>query len=296
MSRFFSSVCRALLGGIFAFAYAFDALAQNCDEIPGVPCAVYKQADTLELKLWIVSPEQVDPGKQYPAIVFFFGGGWHSGSVRQFQKQARYLASRGMVAVLADYRVRSRHGTTPFESVADAKSAIRYLRQHADHFQIDPNRLAGAGGSAGAHIAAAADLTLLDEPAEDHAVSSRPNALVLFNPVFNNGPGEFGHALFGDRYREISPYHTIKAGAAPTLVMLGTEDKLVPVATAQAYAEKMKEAGNVCELILYQEQGHGFFNRDPWLANTLADTDRFLQSIGYLPKKEDLDVERFIRD
>ncbi|WP_229240583.1 alpha/beta hydrolase [Dyadobacter sp. SG02] len=250
------------------------------DTIPQV--LVYKKVDTLSLTLRVFKPAGFETGKKYPAIVFFFGGGWIGGNIGQFQKQAVYLASRGMVAILADYRVQSRHHTTPFEAVADGKSAIRYVRAHAGELGIDPDRIVAAGGSAGGHVAAATDLTKLDEPSENAAISARPNALVLFNPVFNNGPGEYGYDRIGARYTEISPYHNIRKGAAPTLIMLGTKDKLVSVATAGAYKAKLTEAGTRGELILYPEQPHGFFNRGEWFIKTLRDTDVFLKSLGYI--------------
>lgn len=250
------------------------------DTIPAI--ITYKKVDTLQLNLQVYKPAGFDAGKKYPSIVFFFGGGWINGNIGQFKKQALYLASRGMVTVLADYRVKSRHKTTPFEAVADGKSAVRYVRAHAAELNIDPNRIAAAGGSAGGHVAAATDLTRLDEPSENLSVSSRPNALVLFNPVFNNGPGEYGHERIGDRYPEISPYHNITKGAAPTLVMLGTSDKLVAVKTAEAYKAKMIEAGSRCDLILYPGEPHGFFNKGEAFNKTLQETEKFLKSLGYL--------------
>jgi acetyl esterase len=243
---------------------------------------VFKKIDTLSLYLKVYKPAGFQSGKKYPAIVFFFGGGWNGGSTKQFRKQAIYFASRGMVTVLADYRVASRNRTTPFEAVADAKSAIRYLRKNASGLNIDPNRIAAAGGSAGGHLAASADLTKLDEKTEDLTVSSRPNALVLFNPVFNNGPGEYGYERIGDRYREISPFHNIVKGAAPTVVFFGTKDKLVSVETAQAYKSKMIELGNRCELYLYPDQVHGFFNSGEYYDKTVKATDVFLKSLGYI--------------
>jgi acetyl esterase len=96
---------------------------------------VYKSIGEVKLSLHVFRPaDRPKSGpeiERLPAIVFFFGGGWNSGTVTQFVKHGEYLASRGMVAVVADYRVRSRHGVTPVECVADAKSAIRWVRSHA---------------------------------------------------------------------------------------------------------------------------------------------------------------------
>jgi acetyl esterase len=271
----------------FLFAAVFVCISRlslaQSETIPEI--RIYKTIDTLSLQLKIFQPAGFDASKQYPAIVFFFGGGWVNGNISQFQKQAVYLASRGMVTILADYRVSSRHHTTPFEAVADGKSAIRYVRQHSAELHIDPNRIAAGGGSAGGHVAAATDLTDLDEPAENLNISSRPNALVLFNPVFNNGPGEYGHDRIKDRFPEISPYHNIVKGAAPAVVFFGTKDKLVSVKTAEAYKAKMMEAGSRCELFLYPDQPHGFFNKGESFTQTLREADVFLESLGYIQGK-----------
>ncbi len=82
---------------------------------------VYKSTPQGDLKLHIWSPES--DGEDRPCIVFFFGGGWQSGTYRQFARQSAYLASRGMVAASAEYRIRKLHNTTPDVCVEDAKSA-----------------------------------------------------------------------------------------------------------------------------------------------------------------------------
>ena len=93
------------------------------------------------------------PPAPTPAIVFFFGGGWSQGTVTQFTPQAKHFAERGMVAILADYRVFRRHGTTALEAMADARSAVRWVRANASKLGVDPNRIVAAGGSSGGHIA-----------------------------------------------------------------------------------------------------------------------------------------------
>jgi acetyl esterase len=273
----------------FLAASLMSVTASNLPEQDTIPAVeVFKKIDTLNLHLNIYRPDGFNPASKHPAIIFFFGGGWVGGSTKQFHKQSLYFASRGMVAVTAEYRVSSRNKTTPFEAVADAKSAIRFLRDNATRLGIDPKRIAAAGGSAGGHLAAAADLTKLDEPSENLKVSSRPNALILFNPVFNNGPGEYGYDRIGERYPEISPYHNIREGAAPTVVFLGTKDKLVSVHTAKSYQSKMIENRNRCELFLYEGQVHGFFNTGEYYLKTVREADIFLESLGYIRGKPTL--------
>jgi acetyl esterase/lipase len=106
------------------------------------------------------------------------------GRFEQFEPQASHLARRGMVAARADYRVKSRHGVTPKECVEDAKSAVRWMRAKASVLGVDPDRIVAAGGSAGGHLAACAAFAPgLEANEEDARISSKPNALVLFNPV-----------------------------------------------------------------------------------------------------------------
>ena len=243
----------------------------------------YKQVGNVTLKIEIFEPKQKAAAKKYPAIVFFFGGGWVSGSPQQFCPQCEYLAGRGMIAMAADYRVRTRHHTTPAECVKDGKSAVRWIRAHAEQLGVDPARIAAGGGSAGGHVAAAvATAPGFEEAGEDTSVSSRPNALVLFNPVFDNGPAGYGHDRVTEFFPAISPLHNLKPGTPPTLVFLGTTDKLIPVATAKDYQAKMQKNGDRCELRLYDGQPHGFFNKTPYSYRTLVETDKFLASLGWL--------------
>lgn len=248
---------------------------------------VYKQADSVKLRMKVWHPEHRQATKRYPAIIFFFGGGWKHGNMKQFEPQAKYFASRGLIAVTVDYRVAQRYNTTPFEAVKDARSAVRYLRANSRLLNIDEHKIIAAGGSAGGHLAAACDLITLDEATDDLKISARPDAVVLYNPVINNGPGGYGYKLFGNDYTKISPFHNIIKGAAPTLIMSGTADKIVPVHIVKSYQDKMIAEGNRCELRLYDGQTHGFYNPKKEMTHynkTLQDVEAFLKSLGYLDK------------
>ena len=174
-------LCFACCGLVFTT----PAIAETSREDLGadVTAEVYKHASGDDLWIYRFAPEDHNPAKdRRPAVVFFFGGGWNGGGVKQFQQHARYLAGRGMVAFLADYRVKSRQGTAPDACVADGKSAIRWVQANSGHLGINPNRITAGGGSAGGHVAACPEvIDALDEPDEDSSVSSRPNAMVLFN-------------------------------------------------------------------------------------------------------------------
>ncbi|VGO23360.1 alpha/beta hydrolase [Pontiella sulfatireligans] len=267
----------AILICFLAVASAWAADKPKPDQL--IP---YKETPQGELRLHIFNPKNQTPKKKAPAIVFFFGGGWNSGSPSQFYAQSKHLAQRGMVAIAAEYRTKKGHGTDPRACVMDAKSAMRWVRAHAGQLGIDPNRIAASGGSAGGHLAAAtATLEKFDEPGEDVSVSCRPQALALFNPVFDNGEKGYGYDRVESYWQDFSPMHNLKKGAPPTIVFLGTKDDLIPVETAEEYKAVMEANGGRCDLHLYKDQSHGFFNKAKY-KETLAETDQFFVSLGWL--------------
>ncbi len=270
-----------LLISFFAFT-AFGADGKP-DQI-----MVYKNTPAKKLELHIFNPSGHKATDKTPAIVFFYGGGWFGGATTQFYKQSTYLASRGMVAICADYRTKNNGGVDPRGCVTDAKSAMRWVRSHAAELGIDPNHIAAGGGSAGGHLAAAtAFIKKFDEAGEDLSVSCRPDALVLFNPVVDNGEGGYGYDRVGAYWQDFSPRHNIDVDAPPTIFMLGTADKLIPVTVGEEYKKKMDAVGKRCELRLYDGQPHGFFNGAKY-NETLTETDKFLESLGFLKGKPTL--------
>lgn len=244
---------------------------------------VYKEIDTIKLKLHIYKPLNFNKEKIYNCIVFFHGGGWNGGNHKAFRRQSAYLASRGMIAISVSYRLKNTHGTTPFDAVEDAKSAIRYVRKHAKELNINPDKIAAGGGSAGGHLAAACgNIVGLEGANQDLSISSVPNALVLFNPVYDNSKKGYGYRRMNGRHLEISPLHNITKGAPPTIVFFGTKDKTTPVLSSKEYEQKMKEVGSRIDLFLYEGAKHSFFNRGDYFTDTLRKSDIFLESLGYL--------------
>ncbi|HCD34152.1 MAG TPA: peptidase S9 [Phycisphaerales bacterium] len=243
----------------------------------------YKHVEDVELKLNVYFPPDHKVTDKRPAIVFYFGGGWTSGNMDHFKRQSLRLAQLGMVAITPDYRTKKRHGTPPFDCVADAKSAMRWVRKNAAKLGVDAERIVAGGGSAGGHLAAACALIKsFDDPQDDVSISPVPVALVLFNPVIDNGPGGYGHDRIKDKYPEFSPLHNITQNAPPTLIMLGDKDKLIPVATMEEYKKRMQQVGSECEVIIYKDQGHGFFNRGESFKQTLEAAETFLKKQGFI--------------
>lgn len=274
-------------------------------KIDGVKVEHYQSGGKERMALYIFRPadrKPADNGSHHnkdarPAVVFFFGGGWTSGTPAQFEPHCRYLATRGMVAVAADYRVSSRHQTKVADSIIDAKSAIRWVRAHASELGVDPNRIAAGGGSAGGHLAAScALLPSFDGSGEPKTADSTPNALLLFNPALVLAPLDGVKAesqplerlanRFGAEPKAVSPAHHVRSGAPPTIVFHGRDDQTVPFATIEVFAKRMNDARARCDLAAYDGKGHGFFNVGRGDADTVRDTfrrmDAFLVSLGWL--------------
>jgi acetyl esterase/lipase len=237
--------------------------------VEGAAAHVYKSIGGVDLRLHVFAPAAAASGARHPAIVFFFGGGFTQGTINQFVPQAKHFAGRGMVAIVADYRVKGRHGTSPVEAMADGRSANRWVRAQAAKLAVDPARVVGSGGSAGGRVAFEA--AVIDAPAEageDGKVSAKPDALVLFNPPVG---------------RTSSP-----AALPPTLIMHGTADATVPYSDVERFCKDAAARMLACTLVGYEGATHGFFNpqnaEGKWYRATLAEADRFLTDQGYLAR------------
>lgn len=288
MSKHAITLCAIVMLALNAFAQGNGAAPPAT--LPGATTRIYKTIGETKLPLHIFNPAQHKAGDKRAAIVFFFGGGWTSGTPTQFVEHCKYLAERGMVAITVEYRVKSRHDVTPVECVNDAKSAIRWVRAHASELGVAPNRIAAGGGSAGGHLAAAtATINGFDEQSEDLKVSSVPNALVLFNPALDFVQFKL-LANAGEKVLAVSPQQAIaahkKGTLPPTIIFHGTADTTVPFAQATAFCAALKEKGTRCEILPAEGRNHGYFNfgrgdgQD--FKTTLRAADVFLTSLGYL--------------
>ena len=268
----------------------------------------YKTIGDIKLHLHIFRP--ADKKSNLPAIVFFFGGGWKGGTPGQFEQQCRYLANRGIVAMTAEYRIRNLHGTLATACVEDGKSAVRWIRANARKLGVDPDRIAAGGGSAGGHVAACTGVIKgFKAKGEDSKISSVPNAMVLYNPPcvlapvperkdFINPENIAGlRERMGVPLEQLSPWHHVRKGMPPTLVLHGEADPTVKFWTSKVFVEKMKKAGNHAELAAYPDEKHGFFNYgrggNKMFIATMRRTDEFLASLGWL--KGTPSIEKFAK-
>lgn len=213
------------------------------------------ESNGVEIGARVLAPEA--PARNgRPAVVLFHGGGWSEGEASWMDSVAEQYAALGFVAVSVEYRL-SRDGVTPFDAVADARNAIRWVRRHAARFAIDPEKVVALGTSAGAHLAASA--AIFSEPSADPH-SSVPNALILRSPAVSVETSEWFKKLTGGSAQAaaLSPTLHVRAGLPPMLLLQGAEDNITLASDARTFCERMHKQGNVCQLKVYAGVGHLF--------------------------------------
>lgn len=275
--------------GVVMLGIKAPAETAATEGIWGTP-RVYKVVNGRELRLWITRPEHSADSSPRPVMVFFHGGGWVGGSPRVFNEQSRYFSRRGMVCVNVEYRLLDREVLEPpLVCVQDAKSAIRWVRTHANELGADSSRIASFGASAGGHLAAVVGMhDGLDDPADDGSVSARTQAMLMLNPVIHNGPGDagYGYKRIGDEYKSYSPFHYEKTGAPPGIIFIGTRDRLIPVDMILQFKRSVEWAGARCDVEVYYGEDHSFFNPrnadGRYFRLTTVAADRFLVSLGWI--------------
>lgn len=239
----------------------------------------YKKVDGRELAVHIFKPERQDSPS--PAVVWYHGGGWNpKGKAGQFFEHGKILAGLGVVSISVDYR--GYEGTEAKRDIShcieDAKSAFRWVRNHADALNIDSSRIAVGGGSAGGHLAAAvATLPGFDSPQDDLSIPLNPSLQILFNPAFD--PKDMAEG-------EFAPLHAVKKGTAPAIIFHGVADTTVSISQSYDFQRAMDKVGSECVVMAYRDQSHGFFNHRkgtiPHFYITVGDMIEFLDKQGYL--------------
>ena len=274
--------------GSFEFDRSFRlSNVETCrPEFPYGSHHVYKTVASEQLEMIVVKPEDWEPSDSRPAILFFHGGSWVSGSPLQFRDHAHHFATQGMVCILVQYRLLELGvRIAPEICINDSKSAMRFVRSNASVLGVNPDRIASCGGSAGGHLAAWLGTTDgLDDPQDDLGVSARPNAMCLFAPISDMGPMGIAHNRVLGRHTEFSPMHNISSDDAPHIVLLGSEDHIVPTSMVSRFRRLMLEAGVQSELRIYEGAGHSFFLQsfDREFYNlSLTAMERFLGVLGW---------------
>lgn len=195
-----------------------------------------------------------------PGLVLFHGGAWREGGPVQFYRQARVIAEAGFVVALPEYALSEKDGTTPRDAVTDAFLAWSAIRSAARNLGIASDRIFAGGASAGGHLAAALATLAPPRAVVEHVL---PAGLILIEPVIDNGPGGYGHSLVEAYWEAFSPLHNIGAVHPDTLILIGDSDPLIPVETASRYCERVRAAKAECDVVIFRNAGHAWFNHDP---------------------------------
>lgn len=289
MKPFIAIVLLLLCGTSLAAEPAPKAAAKtkgNPESPVGKPY-VYKTSAGKERKMEIYFPPGHDPAKaKVPGLILFHGGGWSGGSLDQFRVACAYFASRGMVCATAEYQMLGKDSAKLPQGeskkrvcVTDAKSAIRWFKQHAGELGIDPARIVTGGGSAGGHISALATMNGgLNDPADPKDINTDVVAYLWFNPAF---------ATNDDVDPQIDILRHLKADLPPAIVFFGDKDSW-KVGWDTAHAKWKQLGTKTIDQRIATGQPHGFFNKDPWQSVTLIAADEFLIKQGLLTGKPTL--------
>jgi acetyl esterase/lipase len=230
----------------------------------------------------IYFPEKT-PDKPLPLVVWIHGGGWKGGS--KTGCPAVFLVDRGYIVASVEYRF-SQAAVYPAQ-IQDCKAAIRYLRANAAKYHIDPDHIGVWGASAGGHLVALLGTTGGSKefapiggnenqsdkvqavcdwfgPADFHnvmaqAAADKTPSVIKFNTPADPYSGLIGVKLGTDEAKDnaVSPIHFASKESAPTLIMHGDEDALVPYAQSVEFAEKLKNNGVEVMLQRFPKSGHG---------------------------------------
>ncbi len=240
---------------------------------------VYTVNGTQELTLHAFMAQQRSGDIPTPALLLFHGGRWLYGGPEELYPQCQYFSAQGISCFAAQYRLGANNQPDVRGAMADARSALDYLIDHAAELRIDPDKIMVGGGSAGGHLAAALGSGLPLIPGTVSSVVRRPAAQLLYNPMLDLAPGTPDHHLVKDYWEEVSPFHHIDSTVPPSLILVGSQDPEVPVETAQAFCSAVQAAGGRCEIALYEGQGHGFYHNRQYRDETNVRSLKFLNDL-----------------
>jgi acetyl esterase len=226
---------------------------------------VYKTIGSTELLVDIFYTNSSLKSENNSAIAFFHGGGWVCGERSDFYETSKRYASKGMIAFCFQYRFADHKSLTPVDCLADAKSAIRWIRQNSSDYNIDENKIIASGQSAGGHLAICTSLIdRYDEKDEDKSISSKPNGFIVWSACADVTEDNWVDSILLHRRNEIlniDPIHNIKENLPPMLAFHGTEDEIVPYWTMEKFVYEMRQKDNTIELVRMENKGH-FFDED----------------------------------
>ena len=243
---------------------------------------VYKSVKGKELTAHIFFPKGFSKSGRIPGYLFFHPGGWTMGEPDWGYDLCRHISRLDVVAISFEYRLSSIGGYCPADAVSDAKSAIRWTREHSIEFGIDPNMVLAGGISAGGHLAACTAMGPgFDDPDDNKSYSNVPQAVALHTAPVNPAEDEHFVELLQGRAKpeDLSPFHHVKVGMPPMCIIQGTADEIVPCDSVKEFTRKMQEAGNQCILHIFEGAGHFSIHAPDRAARAVRLMDEFIMSV-----------------
>jgi len=261
---------------------------------------VYKEIMGQALTADIFYTDETLERRGNPAIAFFHGGGWAFGTPAEFHNACRRYAKKGFVTFSFDYRLSIQEDgrfphpdITPVECVKDARSAVRWLKAHADTWHVDPEKVIVSGQSAGGQLAlSTALIDHVNEETDNLEIDPMPRALLLYASNLNTMEA-WADYLLGERRDEIwsiSPYHNLKPGMPPAIEFHSRADPVVDFYTVEFFMQKTRAMGNRFEQVPFEGKGHYLAKGDTTYAeyfdeSVMERTDSFLEELGLMPDR-----------
>ncbi len=276
---------RALILGIAALVAAFPIGAAESKTAYSIETGLIYSDAFPGLSLDLLLPKTSSAKGRLPCVLVIQGGGFSAQDGQKFRPFAVYLAERGFAAALIAYRGRPNHRYQ--DTIADAKTAVRYIRKTSGHFGIDPDRIGAVGGSAGGTITGLLAVTddTFEAGIEYPEYSSRIQAAVIFAGVFDfvarftddsqialqpniatkiDSNGEWIGPRFSasnEDWIAASCVSHIDNGDPPILLIHSKDDSTVPWLQSQGMHEAMRKVGIASMIQYYETGGHGFWNQ-----------------------------------
>lgn len=222
--------------------------------------------ETLQMDVYRPAPTK----KPAAAVVVIHGGAWMGGKRQDMAMLAEEISKRGMLAATVSYRLAPKYKWPAM--LDDVQTAVRFLRANAKRFNIDPNRIGAAGGSAGGHLALMLGVRDTRDKSTDlyPKYSSRVSAVFdIFGPVDMNAyPKEFDGMfaiLLGKprkdaaaEIKDASPITFVDKHSAPVYIYQGTNDPLVPDSQSRKLEEAYRKLGLPVEAVYLEGIGHEY--------------------------------------
>ncbi|MDT0686453.1 alpha/beta hydrolase [Autumnicola psychrophila] len=234
------------------------------------------------------------------AVLIFPGGGYgHLAVQAEGSKVAHWFNKIGITAFVLKYRLPSDEimKEKSLAPLTDARQAIKKVRQNAEKYKIDPQKIGVIGFSAGGHLAASLSTRFAEDLYSEIAeVSARPNFSILIYPVismldaythFGSRENLLGTAPSEDVIQQFSNENLVTEQTPPTFLVHATDDQAVPVENSLVYYSALKERNVPVELHIYEKGGHGFgLGHDGTQQYWPATLEKWLQQHSYLKFSE----------